>query len=81
MVRLGGEEIFSGGCFRLDSRKEERLSAYLRGRALETTRVPWPQHDRTVDIEVALDGGSPVGEVLGSDLSYDYVKENADYRS
>jgi glutamate N-acetyltransferase/amino-acid N-acetyltransferase len=81
VVRLGGEEIFSGGCFRLDSRKEERLSAYLRGRALETRRVPWPQHDRTVDIEVALDGGSPAVEVLGSDLSYDYVKENADYRS
>ena len=81
VVRLGGEEIFSGGCFRLDSRKEERLSAYLRGRALETKRVPWPQHERTVDIEVALDGGSPAVEVLGSDLSYDYVKENADYRS
>ena len=81
VVRLGGEEIFSGGCFRLDSRKEERLSEYLRGRAMETKRVPWPQHERTVDIEVALDGGSPGVEVLGSDLSYDYVKENADYRS
>ena len=80
-VRMGGEEIFSGGCFRLDAEKEERLSAYLRGRALDTKRVPWPQHDRTVDIEVTLDGSSPSVEVIGSDLSYDYVKENADYRS
>jgi glutamate N-acetyltransferase/amino-acid N-acetyltransferase len=81
VVRLGGEEIFSGGCFRLDVDKERRLSDYLRGRAFGTTRVPWPQHDRTVDITITLDGASPGVEVLGSDLSYDYVRENADYRS
>lgn len=80
-VRMGGEEIFSGGCFRLDAEKEERLSAYLRMRALDTKRIPWPQHDRTVDIEVTLDGSSTLVEIIGSDLSYDYVKENADYRS
>jgi glutamate N-acetyltransferase/amino-acid N-acetyltransferase len=81
VVRMGGEEIFAGGCFRLDARREERLAAYLRDRALETKRVPWPQHDRTVDIEVTLDGASPDVEIMGSDLSYDYVRENADYRS
>jgi len=80
-VRMGGEEIFSGGCFRLDAEKEGRLSAYLRMGALDTKRIPWPQHDRTVDIEVTLDGSSPRVEIIGSDLSYDYVKENADYRS
>jgi glutamate N-acetyltransferase/amino-acid N-acetyltransferase len=80
-VRMGGEEIFAGGSFRLDAEKEERLSAYLKGRALDTKRIPWPQHDRTVDIEVALDGSSAPVEVIGSDLSYDYVRENADYRS
>ncbi len=81
VVRLGGEEIFAGGCFRLDAGKEERLSAYLRGRALDTRRVAWPQHDRTVDIDITFSGGAGTVEVLGSDLSYDYVKENADYRS
>lgn len=81
VVRLGGEEIFSGGCFRLDAEKEKRLCAYLQSRALDTKRIPWPQHDRTVDIEISLDGASPGVEVLGSDLSYDYVRENADYRS
>jgi glutamate N-acetyltransferase/amino-acid N-acetyltransferase len=81
IVRMGGEEIFSGGCFRLDAEKENRLCGYLRSRALDTKRTPWPQHDRTVDIEILLDGASPGVEVLGSDLSYDYVRENADYRS
>jgi len=80
-VRMGGEEIFSGGCFRLDADKEHRLCEYLRGRAFDTKRVPWPQHDRTVDIEITLDGASAGVEILGSDLSYDYVRENADYRS
>jgi glutamate N-acetyltransferase/amino-acid N-acetyltransferase len=80
-VRMGGIEIFAGGCFRLDADKERELSAYLRERAMDTRRVPWPQHDRTVDIEVTLDGSSPPVEVLGADLSYDYVRENADYRS
>jgi glutamate N-acetyltransferase/amino-acid N-acetyltransferase len=80
-VRMGGEEIFGGGCFRLDAAKEDRLSGYLKGRAFDSRRLPWPQHDRTVDISVTLDRSSPAVEVLGSDLSYDYVKENADYRS
>jgi glutamate N-acetyltransferase / amino-acid N-acetyltransferase len=80
-VRMGGEEIFGGGCFRLDAAKEDRLSGYLKGRAFDSRRQPWPQHDRTVDISVTLNGPSQAVEVLGSDLSYDYVKENADYRS
>lgn len=81
LVRLGGEEIFSGGCFRLDPDKEKRLSEYLGNCSFGSPRVAWPRHDRTVDIEISMDGGSAAVEVLGSDLSYDYVKENADYRS
>ncbi len=80
-VRMGGEVIFSQGCFRLDPDKERRLCEYLQGRAFDTKRVPWPQHDRTVDIQITLDGVSPGVEILGSDLSYDYIRENADYRS
>jgi glutamate N-acetyltransferase/amino-acid N-acetyltransferase len=81
LVRLGGEEIFSAGCFRLDADKEERLSRYLRQRALQPGRRGYPQHDRSVEIEVILDGSAPPVEVLGSDLSCEYVRENADYRS
>jgi len=80
-VRLGGIDIFAGGSFRLTTETEEKLSAYLKDRSLDTRRPPWPQHDRTVDVEVALGASSASAEVLGSDLSYDYVRENADYRS
>ncbi len=80
-VRMGGVDIFSRGVFQLDAAKEETLAAYLKDRALDTRRPPWPQHDRTVDIDVELGASSARAEVLGSDLSCDYVKENADYRS
>ena len=80
-VRLGGLPIFSGGTFKLTTETEEKLSAYLKNCSLDTRRPPWPQHDRTVDIDVSLGASSVSAEVLGSDLSYDYVKENADYRS
>ena len=80
-VSLGGVDIFGNGSFLLDSAKEDWLSAYLRERALKTGRVPWPQHDLTVDIVIRMDGDAPPVEVLGTDLSYEYVKENADYRS
>lgn len=80
-VTMGGVEIFCAGGFRLDADKEDTLNAYLKDRAFDTKRVAWPQHERTVDIDVTMDGGSPAVEVLGSDLSYDYVRENADYRS
>ncbi len=80
-VRMGGTDIFAGGSFRLDSIMEEKLSAYLKERALDTSRPPWPQHDRTVEIEVVLGASPASAEVLGTDLSYEYVRENADYRS
>jgi glutamate N-acetyltransferase/amino-acid N-acetyltransferase len=80
-VRMGGMDIFAGGSFLLDADKEEKLSAYLKERVLDTRRPPWPQHDRTVDIDVVLGSSAESAEVLGSDLSYDYVRENADYRS
>ena len=80
-VRMGGIEIFGAGSFRLDAAREEQLSEYLLKRAFDTKRPPWPQHDRTVDIDVSLGGSSAAVEMLGSDLSYDYIRENADYRS
>ncbi|HVP19578.1 MAG TPA: bifunctional ornithine acetyltransferase/N-acetylglutamate synthase [Spirochaetia bacterium] len=80
-LRMGGIDIFAGGRFLLDPGKEEVLSAYLKDRALDPRRTPWPQHDRTVDIEIGLGASLVRAEVLGSDLSYEYVRENADYRS
>ena len=80
-VRLGGTEIFRDGAFCLDLRKENRLAEYLRRAAQDPTLKGYPQHERTVDIDVELGGGRGEAEVLGSDLSYDYVRENAEYRS
>ncbi|MCX7028808.1 MAG: bifunctional ornithine acetyltransferase/N-acetylglutamate synthase [Spirochaetes bacterium] len=80
-VRLGGVEVLAGGAFRLDTAKEERLSAYLRGAAFDPAARGFPAHDRCVDIEVSLNGGPGTAVVLGSDLSAEYVRENADYRS
>ena len=80
-VRMGGVEIFSGGCFRLDADKEKRLSAYLRGCGWTPGLKGYPAHDKSVAIEVDMGGSAAAVEVLGSDLSAEYVRENADYRS
>ncbi len=83
-VRMGGIELFSGGAFRLDGDKERRLSAYLRECAIDLddpARRGYPQHDRAVELEIRLGTGGRTWELLGSDLSYAYVRENADYRS
>jgi glutamate N-acetyltransferase / amino-acid N-acetyltransferase len=80
-IRLGGVEIFSGGCFGLDAGKEAKLAAYLHSCGWQAGLKGYPPHDRTVDIEIELDGPQPPVEILGSDLSAEYVRENADYRS
>lgn len=80
-VSMGGVEIFSDGCFRLGAEKESRLNRYLEECALDPTARGFPAHDRQVVLEVDLGAGRGRAEVLGADLSYQYVKENADYRS
>lgn len=80
-IRLGEEIVFRGGEFLLDSEKELRLSDYLKDRSLPTPCPGYPEHDRVVDITVLLGLGQESALVLGSDLSYEYVRENADYRS
>jgi glutamate N-acetyltransferase/amino-acid N-acetyltransferase len=80
-LRLGGEEILAGGAFRLDAAKERLLCDYLRGAAFDPAARGFPAHDRCVDIGVSLGGGPGTAVVLGSDLSAEYVRENADYRS
>ncbi|MDC7241961.1 MAG: bifunctional ornithine acetyltransferase/N-acetylglutamate synthase [Spirochaetales bacterium] len=78
---LGEETIFNRGRFELDSAKETRLSSYLKERALPTPSPGYPVHEMCVEIGIELGLGSGEAEVLGSDLSYEYVRENADYRT
>ncbi len=80
-VFIAGEQVLAGGRFRLDAAKERRLSEYLERNAQSTQALGYPEHDRRVEITVSCGVGAFHAEVLGSDLSYDYVRENADYRS
>jgi glutamate N-acetyltransferase/amino-acid N-acetyltransferase len=43
--------------------------------------VDFPRHERCVEIEVVVGKGAGAAEVLGADLTHEYVTENADYRS
>lgn len=80
-VSLGGIDVFSRGVFDLDSSKERRLSDYLLECGFPTSGKRFPLHERFVEIAVDLGLGNGSCEVLGGDLSYDYIKENADYRT
>ncbi len=91
-LTMGGEPIVEGGLFQLDAEKERRLTAHLVAAELYpqapaadgiTFKPPFdfPRHERAVEIEVALGDGPGTAEVLGADLTHEYVSENADYRS
>jgi len=81
-VALGGTVLYEGGAFRLDAAKERLLARYLSTCASDPARKGFPAHERCVEIEVDCGGrGKAAVEVFGADLSYEYVRENADYRS
>jgi len=81
-VSLGGTVLYEGGAFRLDSKKERLLARYLATCAYDPARKGFPAHERCVEIDVDCGGrGAGPVEVLGADLSCEYVRENADYRS
>ena len=90
-ARIGGQEIFAGGAFRLDYTKEAALVAHLRDAELYASRpgpdgvfsapVDYPPHERCVEIEADLAAGPASAVVYGGDLTHEYVSENADYRS
>ncbi|NBC29055.1 MAG: arginine biosynthesis protein ArgJ [Spirochaetes bacterium] len=80
-VTLGAETIFADGAFHLDRDKEQRLCDYLEDAAMDPGIEGFPQHDRIVDIGVDVAMGSSEERVLGSDLSHEYIRKNADYRT
>jgi glutamate N-acetyltransferase/amino-acid N-acetyltransferase len=79
-VSIGGVTIFEHDRFCLDGVKEKQLLRYL-GECAYSLAGRFPPHDRSVEIMVALNAGTKNATILGADLSYDYVKENASYRS
>jgi glutamate N-acetyltransferase/amino-acid N-acetyltransferase len=80
-IRLGSELIFRRGAFELDEAKEKKLSDYLKRASMDPAKKNYPPHRRCVEIDVELGGGGAEALVYGSDLSHEYVTENADYRS
>ncbi len=78
---IGGVEVYRNGTFSLDPESEERLSAYMKSCQLISGSQGYPAHERCVEIEIAVGRGEERTTAIGSDLSYGYVKENADYRS
>ncbi|MFP4113559.1 MAG: bifunctional glutamate N-acetyltransferase/amino-acid acetyltransferase ArgJ [Spirochaetota bacterium] len=81
MIRLGDEVVFRNGAFRIDREKELRLSDYLKATALNARLTGYPQHQRCVEIAIDCGAGTAQATVWGSDLSDQYVHENADYRT
>ncbi len=82
LLKLGDETVFMDGAFCVDKEKEEKLSAYMKERALDSDHKTFPAHNLTVDVFYRLsEEGTGCATVKGTDLSYGYVKENADYRS
>ena len=85
-ITLGQRQVFADGVFTIDPALEHYLSAYLQECRCDSGGG-FPPHDRVVRIGIEIGGGAyPAQEqqtvrVLASDLGYEYVRENADYRS
>ncbi len=80
-IKLGGELILSDGGFRMDPEKESRLAAYMKETSMLPEHKGWPMHEKTVDIDINIGMGNSVSTIIGSDLTHEYVRENADYRT
>ncbi|MBN2534890.1 MAG: bifunctional ornithine acetyltransferase/N-acetylglutamate synthase [Spirochaetales bacterium] len=81
MIKMGETDIFSGSAFILTPAKEKQLYQYLKQAQLNPEEKGYPLHENSVEIEVRLGNGGNCYTIIGSDLSYEYVRENADYRS
>ena len=81
VIRVGSEVVFAEGAFRIDREKEARLSDYLKSTSLNPRLTGYPQHQRCVEVEIDCGAGDGAASVWGSDLSDQYVHENADYRT
>ncbi|KAI9994976.1 hypothetical protein PInf_011861 [Phytophthora infestans] len=88
-IRMGGVVIFENGEMVLNDDIEAKLVAHMRDAMLiEPTRGGldasshnYPPHGKFVEIEIDLGVGSKETQVLGIDLTHEYVAINADYRS
>lgn len=80
-IRLFGIPVFQSGAFRLDQEKEQIIAARLIEASQDPAKGAFPEHDRVVDIDIKHGTHPGSATVMGSDLGYEYIRENADYRS
>ncbi|KAF1792172.1 ArgJ-like domain [Phytophthora cactorum] len=88
-IRMGGVLIFENGEMVLNDDIEAKLVAHMRDAMLiEPTRGGldasshnYPPHGKFVEMEIDLGVGAEETQVLGIDLTHEYVAINADYRS
>lgn len=80
-IDVGPETVFRHGAFEIDRDTEVRLSEYLKSTALNPRLRGYPQHQRSVDISISCGAGTGTAQAIGADLSDQYVRENADYRT
>lgn len=78
---LFGLPVFQSGAFRLDQEKELTIAARLLAASQDPAKGAFPEHDLAVDIQIKHGTGPGSATVIGSDLGYEYIRENADYRS
>lgn len=72
VMKMGGQEIFSAGQFKLNGATERELIAHMKAAELgDSGKAEFPRHKRRVQIEVDLGLGPASAVVLGSDLTYE----------
>jgi glutamate N-acetyltransferase / amino-acid N-acetyltransferase len=80
-IRVGEEAVYHDGAFDLNRDREGALSSYLQETAMNPRVKGFPQHDLAVEIDVTMHRGDASATVIGCDLTNEYIRENADYRS
>lgn len=80
-LRIAGVAVFEGGAFRLSPETEAELSRAFHAASQPEKKDGFPRHETNVVLALELGAGKGTAVVWGSDLSYEYVRENADYRS
>jgi glutamate N-acetyltransferase/amino-acid N-acetyltransferase len=80
-VTIAGRDVYREGSFRLDGTVERELAEFLQRAAMDPEISGYPQETPTVPIVLSFGAFDNETVVYGSDLSYEYVRENADYRT
>lgn len=95
-IRIAGRTVYRDRAFRLDAEAEQELSIRMASARIDPGAAGGgdavPSADTgfggaasvvpvTIELDFGLDPGATSARVWGSDLSCDYVHENADYRT